>query len=90
MYVVANHVEPEGKNPDNEEKYEQLDLFTDYEERDKARIEETERLEKEKALQLAELKIKSKFGKNAIVKGTSLQESATGMERNRQIGGHKA
>ena len=36
------------------------------------------------------LAIKKKFGKNAIVKGMDLQEGATTMERNRQIGGHKA
>jgi len=36
------------------------------------------------------LSVKKKYGKNAILKGTSLQEGATAMERNRQIGGHKA
>ena len=36
------------------------------------------------------LDIKKKFGKNAILKGMNLEESATTMERNRQIGGHKS
>ena len=36
------------------------------------------------------LDIKEKFGKNAIVKGMNLQQGATTMERNRQIGGHKS
>ncbi|SDB24213.1 DNA methylase [Butyrivibrio sp. INlla16] len=46
--------------------------------------------EKQLALQKATLEIQKKFGKNAIVKGTSLQEGATGLERGKQIGGHKA
>ena len=63
--------------------FEQLSLFSD-----KKQTEKEEAIAKEKALQLAELKIKSRFGKNAIIRGTSLQESATGRERNTQIGGH--
>ena len=38
----------------------------------------------------AVLNIKNKFGKNAILKGMSLQEGATMRDRNNQIGGHKA
>ena len=34
--------------------------------------------------------IKKKHGKNAIVKGMNLEEGATAIERNKQIGGHKA
>lgn len=59
--------------------YEQYDLFTAPEE-----------LEKEEKVQKAMLDIQKRFGKNAILKGTSLQEGATTMERNQQIGGHKA
>ena len=47
-------------------------------------------LEKEKQVQEAMLKIKKRFGKNAILKGTNLHEGATAKERNAQIGGHKA
>ena len=36
------------------------------------------------------LEIKNRFGKNAVLKGTSFQEGATGRERNEEIGGHKA
>lgn len=36
------------------------------------------------------LDIKKKFGKNAILKGMNLEDGATTMERNKQIGGHKA
>ena len=41
-------------------------------------------------MQKAMLEIKKKYGKNAILKGISLEEGATARERNRQIGGHKA
>jgi len=36
------------------------------------------------------LTIKKKFGKNAILKGMNLEDGATAMDRNAQIGGHKA
>lgn len=49
-----------------------------------------EELEREKSRQKAILAIKNKYGKNAIVRGMNLQEGATAMERNKQIGGHKA
>ena len=47
-------------------------------------------LEHNKAIQNTVINIKKRFGKNSILKGTSLQENATAMERNRQIGGHKS
>ncbi len=70
----------------NDSKETQLSLFVDYE---KEKAEEIE-LKKEKALQLASLEIKKKYGKNAILKGTNFLEGATARERNEQIGGHKA
>ncbi len=51
---------------------------------------DTEALEREKRRQQTVLAIRKKYGKNAIVKGMNLQEGATAMERNEQIGGHKA
>lgn len=36
------------------------------------------------------IQIKNKFGKNAILKGMNLQEGGTTIERNSQIGGHRA
>ena len=62
-----------------EEGYAQYDLFMDPAE-----------LEKEQKLQKAMLGIKKKFGKNAILKGMNLEEGATTLERNRQIGGHRS
>lgn len=69
---------------------EQLDLFTDYEALEKARAEEKKALEQEKRLQKAMLGIRHKYGKNAIIKGMNLEEGATAIERNGQIGGHKS
>ena len=69
-----------------ENQVEQLDLFTDYEEKNK----QAETLAKEKKMQEAVLSIKKKYGKNAILKGMNLEEGATAKERNSQIGGHKA
>ena len=36
------------------------------------------------------INIKNKYGKNAILKGIDLEEGATMIDRNNQIGGHKA
>ncbi len=69
---------------------EQLDLFTDYEELERKRQAEKAALERERKLQQVMIEIKRKFGKNAILKGMNLQEGAMTVERNRQIGGHKA
>lgn len=87
--VVANHLVDEAQVKETEP-YEQLDLFTDYAALERERKEEEERLSKERKLQEAMLSVKKKFGKNAILKGMNLQEGATTIERNRQIGGHKA
>lgn len=62
-----------------EEAYQQYDLFCDPVE-----------LEKERKMQKAMLDMKKRFGKNVILKGMNLQEGATTIERNRQIGGHKS
>ena len=85
MYIVANHIITE-KAAEKESEYVQLDLFSDTK---KQEAEENE-LKKEKDMQRAILKIKSKYGKNSIIKGMNLKEGATALERNRQIGGHKA
>lgn len=73
-----------------QERYEQMDLFTDYAALEQQRQEEAAERQKEKKVQKAILDIQKKYGKNALVKGMNLQEGATTMERNAQIGGHKA
>ena len=65
---------------------EQLSLFTDSE---AAAAREAE-ANRERRQQEAILSIRERFGKNAILKGTNLQEAATARERNEQVGGHKA
>ena len=84
--MSANHVisEKEAK----QDRYEQLNLFDMIAEKEDA--VDQEQLKKEKDIQKAILDIKKKFGKNAILKGMSLQEGATAIDRNNQIGGHKA
>ena len=87
--IVANKLVDE-HSVKNANKYEQLDLFTDYEILKKQREKENAKSEREKRVQNTILDIKKKFGKNAILKGMNLQEGATAKDRNNQIGGHKA
>ena len=91
LNLVAANVIPEAEAVQkNKEEYVQLDLFTDY----AAVRDEEERkmaeLEKEKRIQQAVVEIKSRFGKNAVLKGMNLLDGATAKDRNQQIGGHKA
>lgn len=87
--VAANRLMDESEARE-EDSFEQLDFFTDYETLEREREEENQRLAKERRLQEAMINIKGKYGKNAILKGMNLQEGAMTIERNRQIGGHKA
>ena len=69
---------------------EQLDLFTDYDALEAQRRKDRARLAKEKRQMQAAVEIKKRFGKNAILRGMNLEEGAKTVERNNQIGGHKA
>ena len=60
-----------------DENYEQLDLLTN-----------ARKIERERQGQIAVNKIKTRFGKNAIMRGISLEEGATQKMRNSLIGGH--
>lgn len=91
--LCANHVIKEDA-AEKKEKYEQLSLFScDFSDdafpmnSDKEQQEAV--LEREKNIQKAVLEIHKKYGKNALVKGIDLLDSATKTERNEQIGGHK-
>jgi len=75
MYVVAAHLVDESKV-----QAVQLDLFE----------EPAEDAGRERSRQEAILAIRRKYGKNAILTGTNFDEGATGRERNKQVGGHKA
>jgi DNA polymerase V len=57
----------------------QMNMFIDY-----------EALKRDRRLQGAMLEVRRKFGPNAVFKGMNLLEGATTLERNQQIGGHKA
>lgn len=87
MYVVANRVLADADVPVRQ--YEQMDIFTDPDELERQRNAETQALAKEENLQKTVLTIHKKYGKNALIKGMNLEEGATTVERNNQIGGHK-
>lgn len=87
LSITANHLIAEADIL-KQDTVEQLDLFTDYAKQEKQRKQEAAALDREKKVQKAMLDIKKRFGKNAILKGTNLEEGATARERNRTIGGH--
>ena len=89
LNLVANNVLTE-QSAHEAEASEQLDFFSVTEKAQAQYAEEQKEMERERRRQQAMLSIKKKFGKNAIVKGMDLQEGATAMQRNAQIGGHKA
>lgn len=68
----------------------QLELFVDYEEVERQKAEKKHKEERERALQRATLQLQGRFGKNAVLRGMNLMEGGTTIERNGQIGGHRA
>lgn len=87
--VVAGRVLSEQDAP-SPTAIEQMDLFTDYAALQAKRNAENAAAQRERNMQQALLQIKKKYGKNAVLKGMNLQEGATAISRNHQIGGHKA
>lgn len=83
LTITANHLLADSKVQASS-CVEQLSLFDDPADIEKRGEDE----EREKKMQRAVLDIKNRFGPNAILKGTSYQEAATGIERNKSIGGH--
>ena len=83
--LTAARVVRESEVPEDDG-IQQLDFFMDY----AAREREDAALAREKRRQQAVLSIRKKYGKNAILKGMNFQEGATTIDRNGQIGGHKA
>ena len=57
----------------------QLNMFVDY-----------DMLERDRRLTAAMLEVRRRYGANAVFKGMNMLDGATALERNRQIGGHKA
>ena len=70
--------------------YEQLDLFTDYAAKAQEQAQTNAALQKENRKQKAMVEIRKKYGNNAILKGMNFKEGATAIDRNEQVGGHKA
>lgn len=87
--VTANHLTKENEVKE-ENSYEQMSLFTDYGTAEKEKKAEKEQLTREKKMQRAILDVKKRYGKNALLRGVDLEEGATAISRNKQIGGHKA
>ena len=82
--ITANNVVEENENKDSN-KFEQTNLFINYEQEEN----KTKKEKLEKEIQKAMINIKRKYGKNAILKGMNFQEGATTIDRNTQVGGHK-
>lgn len=87
--ITACNVVPESEAKKMVE-FNQISLFDDHAKAEAVNVKLEEDLKKEHNVQQAILKIQKKYGKNAVLKGVSLEEGATGRERNEQIGGHKA
>ncbi len=89
MYLTAGHVLDE-TDAYPRESFRQLDLFTDYAQEEREAKAREEKRRKEHQLQEAMLQIKSRYGRNAVLRGMNLEDGATARQRNEQIGGHKA
>ena len=87
LNLTAVRVQPAGSIGDDCS-CEQLDLFSNFGPAAEARRRREAALNREKKIQTAMLDIKKKYGKNAILKGMNLEDGATAIERNRQVGGH--
>ena len=74
----------------NKKVIKQLDLFNLGEELDKSEKELERELQNEKNIQKTIIKIRNKYGKNSMLKGIDLEAGATAIDRNNQIGGHRA
>lgn len=87
--ISANNILSE-EDVKRERAFEQINIFTDYEEQ-KEKLEQDEiRLKRERSIQETMISIKKQYGKNAILKGMNFEDGATSIDRNGQIGGHKA
>ncbi|WP_318713782.1 DNA methylase [Treponema sp.] len=88
LFLVASEITTEEEHSKNEGWWTPSLFDSDSEEKHR----QSKKLENDKAkkIQAAVLSMKSKYGKNTLVRGLSLQESAMTMTRNKQIGGHQA
>ncbi len=89
VYITANPVVDESL-AEEKVSFEQLDLFTDYSHLEEEQQKRKDKLDGKRNCSMQHWISKRKFGKNALLKGMNLEEGATAVERNSQIGGHKA
>lgn len=68
----------------------QTDFFTNYAALEQQKSQELTNLRRENSVQKAILKIRDRYGKNAILRGTNFEDGATARSRHHQIGGHRA
>jgi len=90
IYIVATDVIGKHSKIANEQQLSIFDMAEDNSGEIKASTLSEEELKNEEKMQEAILNIQYRFGKNSIIKGLDLEESATALERHGQIGGHKA
>jgi DNA polymerase V len=87
LFIVATHTIDES---DYVKKEKRLTLFDDPDEVKNNETKEKKREEKERSVEKTILNLKKKFGKNAVIKGLDLDKDGTTINRNKEIGGHKA
>lgn len=87
--IIANHVIAENALPADDPPV-QYSLFDDPAVLERRHEQERLRSEKERKLQEALLNLKSRYGKNAVLRGMNFKEGATAIMRNGQVGGHRA
>ena len=89
IYVTANNI-ISNTAAHEKQSARQLSLFDDFGDGAAETEKKQQDMKREQSMQKAMIELKKKFGKNAVLKGMNLEEGGTTIERNGQIGGHKA
>ncbi|MBQ7873908.1 MAG: DNA methylase [Oscillospiraceae bacterium] len=87
--ITAGRVVAEGALKE-EKPFQQLNFFEDFAAKEEKLAKEKAAFEREKRQQKAIAEIKKRYGKNAILKGMNFEEGGMTIDRNGQIGGHRA
>lgn len=90
LTLAANDLIPEFVSTHSEFELTQTDFFTNYIELAHQKAIQLQNQKRERQAQNAILKIRERYGKNAILRGTNFEDGATGRQRHQQIGGHRA
>ena len=86
--LTATKLQPYEKT--EKKQIHQYSLFDDVEQIEKQKEKEAILKQKEEQIQQVFIQIKMKYGKNSVLKGINTMKGAMTIERNNQIGGHKA